>query len=108
MTDALILWLLIAAAVPVNLYPAVYAFRPWRSTPQGRALMTKALGNMLIIDVILARHVFGDYPYRAQIVVAVFALFVLGIYYLTVTLLTSPGADRYPPLSWVHRRRERV
>lgn len=98
--DHLIYWLLIAASPAVNLYPLIYAFRPWRSTPQGRALMLKALGNMVVIDVILAFQLFGDYPGRDIIRVAGFGLFCAGVWYLLFTLLTAPNAREYPPRSW--------
>lgn len=102
--DHLIYWLLIAAAPAVNLYPLVYVFRPWRSTPQGRALMLKAFGNMVVIDVILAYSLFGDYPFRDPIRVTGFAVFVTAVWYLLVTLLTIPGARDYPPFRWRRAR----
>jgi hypothetical protein len=104
--DDLVFVLLLAAAIPTNLYPLFYAFRPWSTTPQGRALMTKAVGNMIVIDVVLATLLFGqDYPGRDLVRVFGFGVFVVGMWYLLVSLLTSPGAVRYPPRSWLSRRR---
>lgn len=103
--DYLVLALLCLAAPAVNLYPLLYAFRPWRSTPQGRALMVKALGNVIVIDVVLAYLAFGDYPGRDVVRVVGFGLFAAGIWYLFISLLTSPGSVNYPPRSWMRRRR---
>lgn len=105
--DRIMLWILVAAAPAVNLYPIFYAFRPWRSTPQGRALMVKSLGNVIVIDVVLAYVVFGDYAGRDFVRVIGFGTFTVGIWYLLTTLLTAPGAGRYPPRSWFRRRHNR-
>jgi cadmium resistance protein CadD (predicted permease) len=105
--DRLVLDLLIVGAVASNLYSFFYAFRPWRKTPQGRALMVKSLGNVIVIDLSLAFVAFGDYPGRNMLRVLGFTLFVIGIWYLLVSLLTSPGARDYPPWSWLRRRDER-
>lgn len=105
-SDDVVLWLIFLCVPAVNLYPLIYAFRPWRSTPQGRALMVKALGNVILIDMGVATLTFGeDYPGRGLIRVIGFTLFVLGINYLFWTLLTSPGAENYPPRSWWRRLR---
>lgn len=104
MIDILVMILIIAAALAVNLYAAFYAFRPWRSTPQGRALMIKSVGNVIVLDMSLLYAVLGDYPFRDAVRVLGFATFAVGIWYLLITLLTSPGADRYPPRSWLPRR----
>jgi hypothetical protein len=101
--DAIVLWLLIACLPAVNLYPFFYAFRPWRTTAQGRALMVKALGNVIVIDLSMLYLWLGDYPGRNQLRIIGFTLFAVGINYLFATLLTSPGADRYPPRSWFRR-----
>lgn len=103
--DTIVLGLLILAAPAINLYPLVYCFRPWRSTPQGRALMQKALGNVILIDMGLATLIFGDYPFRDAIRITGFALFALGVNNLFWTLISSPGADKYPPRSWFQRAR---
>lgn len=101
--EAVIEVMLIGCAIPVNLYPAFYAFRPWWSTPQGRALMTKAVGNMILIDMILGFQLFGDYPGRTYVRLVGFGFFVVGTWWLLLSLLASPGAHRYPPRSWLDR-----
>lgn len=105
--DEIILVILIASLPAVNLYPLIYAFRPWASTRQGRALMLKALGNFVLLDMVAAYAFFGDYPFRDAIRITGFGLFAAGINYLFWTLITSPGADDYPPRSWWQRRKER-
>lgn len=100
--------LLIACAVPANLYPAFYACRPWWITPQGRALMTKAVGNALLIDLGLSVVIFGDdYPLRPYVRAVAFALFGIGVWYLFIALLRSDREGRYPPRSWLRRARDR-
>lgn len=97
--------------VPANLYPVVYAFRPWWTTRQGQALMVKAIGNAILIDMILAYHTFGDFPGRQAMRVIGFSVFTLGMWFLLITLLTSRGARLYPPFAWDRikaRRQEQV
>lgn len=104
--DDVMLGIIILTLPAVNLYPLFYLFRPWRSLPQGRALMLKACGNVIVLDMVAAFAFLGDYPFREQIRVAGFGLFALGINYLFWTLITSPGAQHYPPRSWFRRRRQ--
>jgi hypothetical protein len=97
--------ILVVLCLPVvNLYPLFYAFRPWRTTPQGRALMVKAIGNMIVIDMAAATLLLGeDYPGRGTIRVIGFGLFLVGMYYLLWSLLSIPGSERFPPFSWMRR-----
>lgn len=94
-------WLLLYVAVPANLYPLFYSFRPWRSTQQGQALMIKSIGNMMLIDIIVAFSLFGEYPGRAWLRAVAFTVFAAGTTYLLVTLLRAPNARRYPPYTWL-------
>lgn len=103
-TSTPITLMLVALMLPVNLYPLFYAFRPWSSTPQGRALMVKAVSNAVLIDMGLATTVLGDYAGREAIRLVGFTLLVVGIWYLFVTLLRAPGAEDYPPRTWFRRR----
>lgn len=103
--EVVIVILLLGVLPAANLYPLFYAFRPWRSTPQGRALMVKAISNVILLDMAAAVLVFGDYAGRETVRVAGFALLFLGINYLFVSLLTAPGAEDYPPRSWRRKRR---
>lgn len=102
--DQAVFWIFMFAAVPVNLYALFYTFRPWRRTAQGQALWVKSIGNVIVIDVVLATLVFGeDYPGREVIRVVGFATFAVGISYLFLSLVFSEGASRYPPWSWLPR-----
>lgn len=101
--DAIVLWLFVGCLPAINLYPLFYAFRPWRSTRQGQALMTKALGNVIIIDLTVAYLWFGDYAGRDFLRFVGFSVFFVGINYLLATLIFSEGASKYPPWSWFKR-----
>jgi putative copper export protein len=86
-----ILGLLIAAGIAANTYVIVYLTRPWRSTPAGRALMVKAWGNVILIDMALAAGVFGhNYPGRDLIRLIGLTLFAGGMWYLLIVLLRTP------------------
>lgn len=103
--DHVVVGLLITCAIPVNLYPAFYAFRPWWITPQGRALMIKALGNAMLIDLGLAAVLWPDYWLRPYVRLVGFTLFAVGVWYLLWALLRSDREGLYPPRSWWRRRR---
>jgi hypothetical protein len=86
-------------------YVFFYAFRPWRSTQQGRALMVKAVSNALLLVMALMFVIFDDYPGREVIRLVGLCLLTVGTYYLLSSLLFSPGARQYPPWTWLRRRR---
>lgn len=101
--DGLVLALLVAAAVPVNIYPLVYLTRPWWVSAAGRALMVKAWGNLLLIDLFLASAVWGDYPGREAVRLAGLSLYLVGVWWLLIVLLRVP---RHMPLGgWDLRER---
>lgn len=88
--------LIFVAAPPATMFPIVYAFRPWRRTLIGRALMTKAVGLALLIDISIIYQVLGDdYPYRNVVRVAVYALVVTGIW---VQFIAMAKAGPPPPV----------
>lgn len=104
--DAAIFVLLTVSSVAAFLYFFFYLFRPWHSTQQGRALMTKAVGNVILLDMMaMPFAVFGEYPGRPIVRLVGFAIFTVGIVYLLLTLLFSPGAKDYPPWNWRRSRR---
>ena len=104
--DLLAELLLFGCVIPVNLYPVFYLFRPWRPTEQGRALMVKAWGNALLIDMRIATVTLGDdYPGRDVVRAVGFALFAVGNWLLLIALLRSDDDEMYPPRSWIRRRR---
>lgn len=74
---------------PANLFPILYtAFFPWWQSPLGRALFTKALGLMLLIDISVLYQLFGDnYDLREQVRFIVFTLVLLGMSYQLVVII---------------------
>jgi hypothetical protein len=101
--DGPLVGLIILAAVVANLYAVFYTFRPWYRTPQGRALWVKAWGNTILLDMGLSFQIWGDYPGRHAVRLVGFSIFLVGITYLLISLLTSRGAEDYPPRSWLRR-----
>lgn len=89
--DAIAIALIFIAAPPVTMFPIVYAFRPWRESLIGRALMTKAIGLALLIDISIAYQLLGDdYPFRNVVRVAVYALVVTGIWFQFIAMVRAP------------------
>lgn len=103
--DLFVVALFVLAAIPATLYTLIYLFRPWWTTPQGRALMVKSWGNTFLLNLGLATWLFGDFAGRAAIRDVGLVLFAVGLWYLLWTLLTSPGAENFPPRCWFRRRR---
>ena len=89
--DTIAFVLIATAAIPATGFPLVYAFRPWRKTWLGRALMTKAIGMMLLIDISLAYRLFGDdYPGRDVVRLTVYAFVIVGLWGQFLVLLSTP------------------
>jgi hypothetical protein len=98
---------IVVSAVVVAAYLFFYLWRPWYSNAQGRALMTKAVGNVILLDALaLPYAIFGDYPGRPYVRLVGMTIFMAGVTYLLVSMLTSPGARDYPPRSWLRRRED--
>lgn len=104
-TDVALLVFVGVSTVVSVVYVATYLWRPWRSTPQGKALMVRAWGDIIVLSMALAYAIGGNYPLRAQVRLAGFGVFMVGTIYLTWSLLAAPGARNYPPWSWLRRRR---
>lgn len=101
-TEIVLLGLFTLAALAANAYVFFYWFRPWRSTRQGEALMVKGWGNAILLNLGFATLAFGeDYWGRDYFRVLGLTAFTVGIAYLLVSLLTSPGAEAYPPRTWL-------
>lgn len=74
--------LLMGMLIPANGFPILYStFYKWWLNPIGRALMTKAIGLALIVDVSLAYSALGDYPYREAVRTTALLLVMLGLWY---------------------------
>lgn len=80
-----------ATAIPANLYPIIYAFRPWYTTRVGRVLMVRGVGDLLLFDMSLAALVFGP-TYPGQVVLSYVAVgaFCLGVWFILIVLLLTP------------------
>jgi hypothetical protein len=98
--ETYIIVMLWVAAPASALYAFFYMFRPWHSTPQGRALALKSWGTAILLGMGLAATMWPTYPFQDAIRLVAFTLWAVGIVYLLVTLLFSPGARRYPPWNW--------
>lgn len=89
-------WLVIAGAIGQTAFALMYGFgtRWWRD-PVGRALMVKAGGLALTLDLVTGFYIFGDYPGRSWASLAVFGLVVLGAYWQLIVFVK---------IRWQHRR----
>jgi hypothetical protein len=78
--DTIAVLLIIGMAPPATLFPIIYGLTaPWWKTLLGRALMTKATGMALLIDISLIYNFLGDdYYLRDAVRITVFALIFLG------------------------------
>ena len=104
-SDTVVFVMMLVSGVALLLFVALYAFRPWRSTQQGRAVMTSAVGKVILLDVLaLPFVVFGDYPFRWLVRLVGFGIFTVGSLYLLASLLFAPGSRLYPPWNWSRRR----
>jgi NADH:ubiquinone oxidoreductase subunit 5 (subunit L)/multisubunit Na+/H+ antiporter MnhA subunit len=104
-SDDVVVWLIMVSGVALLLFLFFYLWRPWRATAQGRALMTSAIGKVILLDALVVPFtLFGDYPLRWLVRLVGMAIFTAGSVRLLVTLMLSPGARKYPPWTW---RRDR-
>lgn len=87
--DAIAVVLIAAASIPATLFPLVYGFTsPWWRTPIGRALMVKAVGLALLIDISLVYNFFGDdYAARDAVRLGVFSLITVGVWMQFLALM---------------------
>lgn len=79
--------LILLAAPAATLYPLLFCLTaPWRGagawwrSPIGRALMTKAMGLALLIDLALLHRVVEPYPGQEAVRLVVFSLIVAGVW----------------------------
>lgn len=82
--------LLFGMVVPATGFPLLYStfFRWWRN-PIGRALMTKAIGLALLVDLSVVPIILGhpDYEYPAWVQVFVFVFVCAGLWYQFIVFL---------------------
>lgn len=86
--------LLLISAPPATLFPLVYGLTaPWHRSLIGRALMTKATGLALLIDISLTYRLLGaDYQGRDAVRLTVFALITVGVWMQFIALLHEKHA----------------
>lgn len=88
--------LVIVGILPATLFPILYArwFPFWKST-LGRALMTKAVGMALLVDISVLYLIFGDdYFLRELVRLVVFTLVVGGMYWQLAAIIGIRRADK--------------
>lgn len=75
--------------IPATAFPILYAcFFPWYRTGLGQALMTKAVGLALLIDVSVVYLIFGDdYFLREHVRFCVYTLILIGLWYQMVMII---------------------
>ena len=99
--------ILAAGTIPATGFPIVYAFAPWRKSRVGRALMTKAVGIALLIDLSMWGWV-TPWDVPDWVVITVFAIVVGGVWMqflalVRVQLSRSKRYDGIPPYQPKHR-----
>lgn len=78
--------LLFSMLLPVNAFPVLYAFSPWYGSAVGRALMTLAVGLMLLVDfAVFYRFVPGPTPDWLRVIV--YGIITAGLYYQFAVLV---------------------
>lgn len=92
-----LLWIAAPASL---LYAFLYMWRPWFRTPQGQALAFKSWGSGILLGMGLAATMWPEYPYRDEVRAVAFTIWTIGIVYLLLALVFSPGARKYPPWNW--------
>lgn len=94
--DTIAFVLVLLAAIPATGFPLVYGVTsPWHRSRVGRALMTKACGLMLLIDISLVYMIFGDdYPWRDVVRLTVYVFVTVGLWYQFYALLRAKFLDQ--------------
>jgi len=89
MTDKIAVALVVGMTVPATCFPLLYlTFYRWYAQPIGRALMTKAIGLALLVDISVAYMVLGDdYPGREYVRLVVYSLILVGLWYQFIVFL---------------------
>lgn len=89
--DTIAVLLILAAAPAATLFPIVYGFTsPWHRSLIGRALMTKAVGLALLIDISLLYKWLGDdYAARDIVRLTVYGLITAGVWLQFAALMVE-------------------
>jgi len=89
--DTMALLLIVSAAPPLTGFALVFGFTsPWWRSLLGRALVTKATGLALLINISFAyRYLGDDYAYRDAVRLFVYALITVGAWMQFIALLNE-------------------
>lgn len=92
--STLILFLVIFAAIPANLFVLFYAvWSPWYESVAGWHLMTFTANLALILDFAILRRWLGDVPWLNATFVVLYALVGLQLYWRLGLLVRSHHRD---------------
>lgn len=82
-------WMMFGMVIPATGFPLLYlTFYHWHRKPIGRALMTKAVGMLLLIDFSVFFALTNDqWGWAAEIQFIVFAVILLGLWYQFIVFL---------------------
>jgi predicted neutral ceramidase superfamily lipid hydrolase len=97
--ETMFLILVVGTTVPLTLFPAVFAIgarKSWWRTPAGRALMVSTTSLAAVLYVTLARQIFGDYPYRREVLMLVFTGVFVGAWLKLGALVYELSRGRHP------------
>lgn len=102
--DTIAVLMIVGMAPPATLFPIIYGFTaPWWKSLVGRALMTKAVGLALLIDITIIYNWFGDdYPLRDAVRFTVFLFILLGTWMQLIALLVERYRVRRRALGGYH------
>jgi uncharacterized PurR-regulated membrane protein YhhQ (DUF165 family) len=101
MSDVITLALVFVSWLPAALFLVVYTVAaPFWQTETGRHAWTFSLVLTILLTSSLTRRVFGDYPGREWIVLAMFAAFTVVLWWQLAMLW------RYQVTPWLRARRE--
>lgn len=101
MGDILVaLW--VVTAIVVTIFPLAYAFSPWHTSPEGRAIMLRSTAFMLMIDETVLLYFWPlpneGWQFAVQATTLVFTI-AAAVYLAYVLLSTQIRALRWTPRS---------
>lgn len=88
--------ILAAFALTVANIAAYGVLAPWYRSRPGRWLFTMLVGLAATLGLVAFRILFGDFPYRVELVLITFVLYIAAMVYLFATILIEQvnGARR--------------
>lgn len=82
-------WQVYAMVIPATLFPILYlTFYRWYLNPLGRALMTLAVGMLLLIDMSAYFNITkGEYGWALEVQAIIFTVVLVGLWYQFIVFL---------------------